>query len=170
MGVNYITDAVKAVIGATTDAVEATHPVEAGEVRRFHHATMDPAPRYWEPSSRYGGVVAPPAFPVHMFRRPPDAADPLEAMEQPDFDGVSRSFSGLPPVIVPLPRLVNGGYEYELFRYARVGERVMRRSLYKDIVQRDGRTGPMVLILIEETYTTESGELLLKSVNTQILR
>ncbi len=91
-------------------------------------------------------------------------------MDEPDFDGVSRSFNGLPKVNVPLPRLVNGGYEYELYRYARLGETVLRRSRYKDIVQRDGRTGPMVLIIIEEIYTTQAGELLLKATNTQILR
>ena len=174
MGVNYITDAVKAVIGAETERVEATHPIEASEVRRFHHATMDPAPRYWDTdwaeASRYGGVVAPPAFPTHAFRRKPDSPDPLDAMDEPDFDGVSRSFNGLPAVNVPLPRLVNGGYEYELFRYAQPGETVFRRSRYKDIVQRDGRTGPMVLIIIEETYTNAAGDLLLKATNTQILR
>lgn len=174
MSTNYITGEVKAVIGAETTLVEATHPVEAGEVRRFHHATMDPAQRYWDAAwtaaSRYEGVVAPPAFPTHMFRRPPDTPDPLEQMEEPDFDGVSRSFNGLPAVNVPLPRLVNGGYEYEFFRYARAGERVFRKSRYKDIVQREGRTGPMVLVVIEEIYTTETGALLLRATNTQILR
>ncbi len=174
MSINYITDEVRAVIGAETERVEATHPVEASEVRRFHHATIDPSPRYWDAEwaagSRYGGVVAPPAFPTHAFRRKPDSPDPLDAMDEPDFDGVSRSFNGLPKVNVPLPRLVNGGYEYELYRYARLGETVFRKSRYKDITQREGRTGPMVLIIIEEIYTTEAGELLLKSTNTQILR
>ncbi|MEJ1974753.1 MAG: MaoC family dehydratase N-terminal domain-containing protein [Acetobacteraceae bacterium] len=79
MSVNYITDDVKAVIGAETELVVATHPVEASEVRRFHHATMDAARRYWDAdwaaASRYGGVVAPPAFPTHAFRRKPDSPD-----------------------------------------------------------------------------------------------
>ncbi len=174
MSINYITDEVRAVIGAETERVEATHPVEASEVRRFHQATMDQAPRYWDAEwaagSRYGAVVAPPAFATHAFRRKPDSPDPLDAMDEPDFDGVSRSFNGLPKVNVPLPRLVNGGYEYELYRYARLGEKVFRKSRYKDITQREGRTGPMVLVIIEEIYTTEAGEMLLKSTNTQILR
>ena len=45
MSVNYITDEVKAVIGAESEPMEAYHPVEPSEVRRFHHATMDPARR-----------------------------------------------------------------------------------------------------------------------------
>jgi len=62
MSVNYITDKVKAVIGAESKPVEAYHAVEPSEVRRFHHATMDPARRYWDgewaKQSRYGGLVA----------------------------------------------------------------------------------------------------------------
>lgn len=174
MSDEYITDKVKAIIGAQTDWVESTHPVERSEVRRFHHATMDHAPRYWDEEwaaqSRYGGLVAPPGFPVHAFRRPAHEPDPLDEMNRPDFDGLSRSFSGLPAVDVALPRDLNGGYEYELFRYARVGEKVLRQARYKDIVQRDGRSGPMVFVIIEETYVNELGEKLLKVTNTQIMR
>ena len=66
-----------------------------------------------------------------------------------------RSFRGLPPVKVPLPRLLNGGYEYELFRYARIGERIYRSSTYLDIYQRDGRSGPMVFVIAADTFTTD---------------
>ena len=174
MRVDYITEKVTAIIGATTDWVESTHPVDASEVRRFHHATMDDARRYWDAewaaASRYGGLVAPPGYPVHAFRREAHSPDPLDEMNKPDFDGLSRSFSGLPAVEVALPRDLNGGYEYELFRYARVGEKVFRQARYKDIVQRDGRSGPMVFVIIEETYVNESGEKLLKVTNTQIMR
>src|SRR5271166_4791081 len=94
MPVNHITDEVKAVIGAHNGPVMAYHPVEASEVRRFHQAIMDPSPRYWDEAwaktSRYGGLVAPPAFPPLAFRRAPNDPDPLDHMEQPDFDGMVR--------------------------------------------------------------------------------
>ncbi len=175
MSVNYVTDKVKAAIGAESKPVEAFHPVEPSEVRRFHHATMDRAPRYWDRAwakkSRYGDLVAPPAFPVHAFRRPPDAPDPLDQMGDPDFDGRNRRLRpGLPELDIPLVRLLNGGYEYELYRYARHGERIFQKSRIKDIYQRDGKNGTMVFILIEDFYTNERGELLLKSTNTTILR
>lgn len=175
MAVDYITDEIRALIGRASPREEATHPVEASEVRRFHHATMDPARRYWDAAwareSRYGALVAPPAFPVHAFRRAADAPDPLAPDAEPDFGGMSRQLRpGLPPVDVPLDRLLNGGYEYEIVRYARVGERIFRRSRYRDIYQRDGKSGPMVFILVEETYTNEADELLLTTVNTIILR
>jgi hypothetical protein len=65
---------------------------------------------------------------------------------------------------------MNGGYEYEFFRYVRPGERIMLRSRYADIYQRNGRTGPIVFVVIEDSYETETGEKLLRSLNTIILR
>jgi hypothetical protein len=170
---DYITPAVKALIGAESPPVLACHPVEPSEVRRFHQAVMDHAPRYWDEqaAARYGGVVAPPGFPVHAHRRAEHEPDPLERMGRPGYDGVDRALRpGLPEVVVPLKRLMNGGYEYELFRYARPGERILLRSRYADIYQRNGRTGPIVFVLVEDSYETETGEKLLRSLATTILR
>jgi hypothetical protein len=170
---DYITPEVKALIGAVSPPQVACHPVEASEVRRFHQAVMDHAPRYWdeEAAARYGGVVAPIGYPVHAHRRAEDTPDPLENMDKPDYDGVDRRLRpGLPEVVVPLKRLMNGAYEYELFRYARPGERIILRSRYADIYQRNGRTGPIVFVVIEDSYETETGEKLLRSLNTMILR
>lgn len=170
---DYITPEVRALIGAEAPPLLAQHAVEASEIRRFHQALMDDAPRYWDAAAagRYGGPVAPPGFPVHAIRRVEDAPDPLDAMDQPDFDGVDRRLRpGLPAVQVPLKRLMNGGYEYELFRYARPGERIVVRSRYADIYQRNGRTGPIVFVVVEDIFATDRGELLLRSTNTTILR
>lgn len=170
---DYITPEIRALIGAEAPPVFASHPVEASEVRRFHQAVMDHAPRYWDApaATRYGGVVAPPGFPVHAHRRAEATPDPLDDMDKPDYDGVDRALRpGLPAVLMPLNRLMNGGYEYELFRYARPGERILLRSRYADIYQRNGRTGPIVFVVIEDSYETDTGERLLRSLNTMILR
>ncbi|HUZ65343.1 MAG TPA: MaoC family dehydratase N-terminal domain-containing protein [Acetobacteraceae bacterium] len=174
MRINYITTEVRAVIGAHNGPILACHPVEASEVRRFFQAVMDPAPRYhdeaWVQTSRYAGLVAPPAFPTHAHRRAPEQPDPLDYMSEPDFDGISRSFRGLPRVCVPLPRVLNGGYEYEFFRYARIGECIWRSSAYLDIFQRDGRNGPMVFVIVADTYTADGGVRLIDTLTTSILR
>jgi hypothetical protein len=170
---DYITPEVKALIGAEASPVEACLPVEGSEIRRFHQALVDDAPRHRDPAAaiRYGGTVAPTGFPVHAFRRPKADPDPLDAMEQPDHDGVDRRLRpGLPEVLVPLKRLMNGGYEYELYRHARPGERIVLRSRYADIYQRNGRTGPIVFAVIDGTYDTGRGEMLLRSINTMSLR
>ena len=171
--VDHLSPAVLALIGRESPPIAATHPVEAGEVRRFHHATMDPAPRYWDPAAarRFGGVVAPPGFPVHAVRRSPDSADPLDAEDLGGLGGYGQTLRpGLPPLPLRLQRLLNGGYEYEIFRYARVGERIVCRSRYKDIYQRDGRDGPLVFVVLEDIFTTADGDPLLTVTNTMILR
>ena len=137
---------------------------------------MDPARRYWDKAwagaSRYGGIVAPPAFPVHAFRRPSSSLeDPFANRADPDFDGSGRFMRpGLPKVPIPLAGILNGGYEYEILSYARLGERIRCRARYRDIVQKESSRGPMVLVIIEDEYATVDGRLLLRSVNTQIMR
>jgi len=173
---NYVTEEVRAIIGAQSPWSEATNAVEASEVRRFFQATVDHKPLYWDEEkarqSRYGGTIAPPAFAVHAFRRPPEeTADPLDVGLDPDFDGISRALRpGLPKIPVALPGVLNGGYEYELFSYARVGERIKCRSSYRDVYQREGKAGPIVFIVIEDEYATTDGRPLLKSLNTMIMR
>ncbi|MDA0338280.1 MAG: MaoC family dehydratase N-terminal domain-containing protein [Proteobacteria bacterium] len=170
---NYITADVKAMIGVETDVISSCDLVSESEIRRFFQAVMDPAPRYWDEdwarNSRYEGVVAPPAFPVHAFRRAPTMPDPLDNMEDPDFDGWDPP-PGLPPVPIPFVRMLNGGYDYTFYRYAKAGERLCLKSKYKDIYQRDGRSGPLIFVLVESKYFTDANIRLLDVVSTSIFR
>lgn len=176
MSVKYVTDEVKALIGAHAGPFLAYHPVEASEVRRFFQSIMDPNPRFWDEAwaarSRYGSIVAPPVFPVLAFRRPPTVPDRLDRFkDDPNYDArVSNDNRGLPPLNLPLNRGLNGGYEYELFRYAKVGERIYRSSTYLDVYQREGRSGTMVFILTADMYTTDGGVPLITSTTTSIMR
>jgi acyl dehydratase len=176
MAVDYITDEVRAIVGAQSPWVEACHPVEASEVRRFFQALMDPNPRFWDAEyatgTRYGAPVAPPAFAVHAFRRPADQLeDSLAAAGDPDFDGLSRSMRpGLPKIPLALSGILNGGYEYEFFSYPKLGDRIVCRSTYRDIFQKQGKAGEMVMVVIEDEYATADGRPLLKSLNTMIMR
>lgn len=173
---DYITSEVRAIIGARSDWVDATEPVQSSEVRRFAHGVMDTNPLFHDAGhaaqSRYGAPIAPLAFAVHAFRRSADQADdPLTEAGDADYDGLSRAFRpGLPDVPVPLPSVLNGGYQYEFFSYARCGERIRCRSSYRDIHQKAGRAGPMVMVVIADEYATEDGRPLLNSLNTMIMR
>ncbi|MBZ8134788.1 MaoC family dehydratase N-terminal domain-containing protein [Afifella sp. IM 167] len=159
----------KPLMGAGAPEVEATHPVEASEVRRFIQASMDDPARYCDEDGTLR--FAPPAFPMHMFRRGLDEADPLEAMTDAGFDGLRRSFRpGLPAIDFPFSRLLNGGYAYSFFRLVRIGERVRRASSYRDIYHREGRSGGSLFLLIADAYATADGEPLLETVETVIMR
>ncbi|SFK60842.1 FAS1-like dehydratase domain-containing protein [Falsiroseomonas stagni] len=153
---DLVTEAARALVGVQSDWVEATHPVEASELRRFMHAMMDPnarhRPGYTGP--RHDMPVAPLGFPVHAYRRAAaDDWDPIEGHGDPEFDGESRLMRPhLPRMPVKLRGVLNGGYDYEFFSHARLGERIFCRSAYRDVKQRQGRSGPMVIVTIDDEF------------------
>jgi hypothetical protein len=172
---DLVTDAARALIGVRSDWVEATHPVEPSELRRFVHATMDTHPRSRPDveGGRYGGPVAPLAFAVHAYRRPAsDPVDPLEGRGDPEFDGETRVLRPhLPRMPIPLSGVLNGGYEYEFLSHARVGESIWCRSTYRDVRQRQGRSGPMVIVTIDDEFAAgEERRPLLRSTTNLIIR
>lgn len=166
----------KRYIGVRSDWEDACDVVEAGAVRRFAQAIMDEDNAYGSPGDeRYGGPVAPPLYPMMMFRRRLGTPDPLqENASDPDFDGVGQNSSvtrGLPE-IEPLAgyALLNGGSEIELFRYARHGEAVRMRSRYADITEKETSKGPIFLVVTEAEFATPTGEILMRARRTIIRR
>jgi len=176
MRMSIIPEGAKAYIGLTTERQFGTEAVEAGAVRRFAQAIMDEDPAYWdagEASARFGGPVAPPLFPANMFRRPFDTPDPFaEHADNPDFDGAGASgMQGLPEIVQFRGfNVLNGGSEVEFFRYARLGEQVVVRSTYEDIVEKQTSKGPMILIYVVSEFSTGEGELLMRIRRTSIRR
>lgn len=164
----------RALVGVWGETVVACDAVEPGAVRRFAQAIMDDDPAYAADGPgdrRAGGPVAPPLFPNHMLRRPFGTADVVQARaDDPDFDGVVPA-PGLPP-IEALARwpVVNGGSEFELFRYARHGETVAVRQRYAEIAEKRSATGTLVVVVVESEMRTAAGELLLRARRTLLRR
>jgi hydroxyacyl-ACP dehydratase HTD2-like protein with hotdog domain len=139
---------------------------------------MDNDPAYWDEAAaemtKFGGLVAPPLYPVHAFRRPPGTPDPLDAVgADHDADGTQGSMGvgfGLPPVEMPYRRLLNGGNEIEFCRALRVGERVVAQPRYVEVTLKQGKSGNLLLVVVETRFTTEGGELLLVNKQTLIWR
>lgn len=163
-------------VGMETGFEVAFDPVERGAVRRFVQATMNEDPIFWadtEVNRAYGGPVAPPLYPAHIFRRHPGTDDPLaQAVANPDFDGLSlNALQGL-PAIEPLKdyTLLNGGIEVEFFRYARHGESVKSKSRYVSITEKATSKGPLIIVVLEAEYRTADDELLLKIRRSQLRR
>ena len=177
MADTYITPEIKALIGLEGEPQTCCEPVERSEVRRFAQAVMDDDPIFWNDAyvtqTRYGGVVAPPLFPLFAHRRPPGSPDPLAtAVTDPDFDGfIGLLTTGLPPVHLPLlPRLLNGGNEVEFYQLPTLGDRITACAKYLDIYEKTGRSGTMVFIVVETRYTNQDDELLMISRVTLIRR
>lgn len=169
-----ITDEVKACIGVWSDTEVACDPVEQGAVRRFAQAIMDDDPDYGPDAAadgRYGGPVAPPLFPNHMLRPAFGTPDAVQAnARNADYDGAVAA-RGL-PAIAPLAHLpvLNGGSEFEFFRYARFGETVTLRQRYAEIYEKDSSKGRMILVVIESDIRTGDGEPLLRARRTLLRR
>ena len=77
-GKTFLTEEVKAVIGATADRVEASlWGVEKEGLRRFTQAIMDPDPRYWDEdfakTTKFGKIVTPPIYCTYLDRKTPPA-------------------------------------------------------------------------------------------------
>lgn len=172
-----LADSLKQYIGLQSETSIACDTVEPGAVRRYAQAIMYEDPIFGAPTdnnARYGGSVAPPLFPTHMFRRAFGEPDPIQDnANNADFDGIvaATSSQGL-PALEPLAgyALLNGGSEIEFFRYARHGETIKLTSRYADITEKETSKGPIVLVVTESEYRNSEGDLLIRTRRTQIRR
>jgi acyl dehydratase len=172
-----LSESLKNYIGIQSEADVACDVVERGAVRRYAQAIMNEDPIFSEDcpnNARYGGPVAPPLFPTHLFRRPFGAPDPIQNNARNlEFDGIvaAPTSQGLPE-IEPLRgyALLNGGSEIEFFRYARHGDTIRVRSRYADITEKQTSKGPIVLVVTESEYHNQHGDLLIRTRRTSIRR
>ena len=161
---SLITDEIRSWIGHEVPAW--TIEVTRREVARFAVATDDLNPLYLDEEkakhSRYGGLIAPPLFYMAPLTEPVPETE-LRA------DGLP--FEGKFPVPpTPLPRLMDGGTEVEFFQPIRVGDVLTGRSKITDIYQKDGRSGPLIFVQRETTFTNQNGKLVLIEKGATILR
>jgi acyl dehydratase len=180
-----LTDAVKAVIGATGERIEASLPwgIEREGLRVFTQAIMDPDPRYWDDEfarkTKYGGIITPPIYCTYLGRRArPGSEDPITRAfaENPNSDGIggvrsSEQRGGLPSIPTPLKRILNAGNEIELRQYPKLGDRIFSQARYSDIRERVGKDGSrMLIVTTETTYTNQNNEVLCILRASQIRR
>ena len=170
-----ITPELRALVGVEGPVRTAPSPLGRDALRRFVQAAMEIDPIHWDDAAAraqgHDGVVAPPLYPLHAFPRPDGSPDPLAALdEDPEWDGIELVEDGLPPLDVPLPRLLNGGVAAEVFALARIGDVISARSRYAELTERAGRSGPMVLVVVETDYRDQTGRMLLRTRTTMIAR
>ena len=146
--------------------------VEKGAIKRFADAVDDANPVYWDEeyarNSRYGSLIAPPGFfgwPAKLprgaiFQRPTDVSDAAE----------SRGELGLALAKAGYPRGLDGGIEYEFFCPVCAGDILTVKSVIKEIVEREGKTGNMAFLIVETTYHNQNGALVAIARATTIQR
>jgi len=174
---SFLTDEVRALIGAETEWSAYSEPISHSEVRRFVHAIMDDNPLYHDEAfargTKYGEVVCPPLYASFAFRRAHGTPDPLDRLKTDrDWDalGGGAHRQSLPRVPHGFQRMVNGGSEIELHKRIRPGKRVRTKVRYHDIRERIGKTGPMAIVITETLFQDEDGDVVARARQTAIFR
>ncbi len=138
----------------------APEEVSSASIRKFASAIGDPNPVYHDQDyalkTKYQGIVAPPTF----------------VCETMQYLGGDLDESGTPArrPRIPLGMEIRGGNEYELFQPLRPQDVLTVRWRIADIRERDGRTGKLLFLVSEITYTNQRQEKLAVNRETSIFR
>jgi 3-methylfumaryl-CoA hydratase len=126
-------------IGRTESQIDEVNPVPVAALS----ATLDrdvPFPRVGDP--------LPPLWHWLYFL-------PVQRQSEIEPDGLTKRGGFLPPV--PLPRLMYAGNRQEFKRTLRIGDRISRTSSIADVISKEGRSGPLVFVLVRHEIHTNEG-------------
>jgi len=133
------------------ESAPVSYEVEKGAIRKFAEAIGDEDAIYYDENAAkaagFKTIVAPPTF-LCTFR----------ARELPDLK-------------IAFGRVrLNGGNEYEYIQPLYAGDTITLIAKYADVAERTGRTGKMVFVFTDLTFTNQHGEVVAKGRNTGIMR
>lgn len=124
--------------------------IDAGSIRYFADAIMDPDPRYRPDGTRGEGPPAPLLAPATFF----GSATGLRDVPAGD----ARAMSALN---LPLPQgwpTLATGDEFEFVHPVRAGMTLIAREQLVDAYEKLGRSGRLLFYTIEKSFTTSEGE------------
>ena len=127
--------------------------VEKGHIRRHAEAVGDPNPLWRDEAyarkTRHGGIIAPPLFLIDVGLV--NLVDRLVEM-------------------TPEKANINGGTELDFYGPMKAGDTITTVAKLADVKEKVGKSGSMIFLLIEVTYTNQEGELVARCRNTFIRR
>lgn len=133
------------------------------DIKRFAQAIGETNPLHYDEEyakrTRYGGVVAPPLF--------------CQALTYDDVPPNELSADGAPPEInlpIPAQRAVGGSSEYTIARLVRAGETITVVSQLQDVYTKQGRSGPLYMIVVKTDFLDQQGCLVASETATYIKR
>jgi acyl dehydratase len=158
----HVSDAAKNLVGQETH-VQTFEPVTLRHIKEYMAGTGDWNPLHWDDeaaaASRHGRVVAP----ALMFQAVCREIVP-ESTLLPDGQHRDLGVEGI------AGRTVLAGQEIELGKPLHVGDVVTLRERLLGIEEKEGRSGPLVIVTTEETYTSEPDVFVARTVTTRIFR
>jgi acyl dehydratase len=133
------------------ESAPISYDVEKGAIRKFVEAIGDDDPIYYDENAAQAAgfktIPAPPTF-LCTFRT-----------------------QALPDLKIQFGRVrLNGGNEYEYHQPIYAGDTITVVAKYGDVTERTGRSGSMVFITTELTFTNQHGAVVATGRNTGIMR
>ena len=140
--------------------------VTATDIARFAHATGETNPIHFDREAAmaagYADVVAPTLFP-YVVRMHASALVPSDQLE---LDGSPTA--DVPPL--PTRRAMAGETSVVLGERVVAGDVITVEKRLADMYEKEGRSGPLVFVEMEFTFTNQRGELVAKENFTRIYR
>lgn len=140
--------------------------VDRVSIARYAHAIGETDPIHFQPEAAqaagYDDVVAPPLFPyvIRMHGAHLVPRDELEA------DGSAGG--DVPPVATT--RAMAGETDIEFGTPVVAGDEVVVSKRIADMFEKEGRSGPMVFVTMEFTFTNQRNEMVARERFTRIYR
>jgi len=128
--------------------------INRSDIIKYSIATEQRAEKYRK------GDVAPPLFFFGALR-------PVVPMDELGPDGLS-----IDPFVpeLPLKRTMAGGTKTKYYRDVHPGDVLIATRSLKDIIEKQGSTGPLIFLVYEQRIETEDGELVMEEEQTRIVR
>ena len=132
------------------------YEVEKGKIRELAEALEDPNPLYRDEkvarSTKYGGLIGSPTF--------------LTCFRSPDWSMLDL----IKDLKADIGKLLHGEQEYEYFRPIRPGDKLTCKVKIKDIYTKEGKAGPMDMVVTETDYVNDKGELAARARAVLVIR
>ena len=134
--------------------------VEKGAIKRYADAVEDYNPLYFDEeyarNSKYGAIITPPGFFGWAVKPGPKGGliqkGIVDEMQQAGYF------------------IMDGGCEFEFYRPIRAGDILVGQMKIAEMTEKEGRTGQMLFVITELTYTNQNGQLAAKRRQTLIGR
>lgn len=162
MSYKLLNEEALAEIGTVTR--ERSGLVTAYDIAKFCSGILEESPEHFDEAAAralgYPGIIAPPTFAYATTRPAPPRSAYLA-------DG---QYGFVAPAGLQHLQTMLGGQDWTLHRPAVVGDVLEERRTVLSMDEREGKTGPMVLVRSEQAFVTPDGEPVETLVSTLILR
>jgi acyl dehydratase len=133
-----------------TESSPVANEVEKGAIRKFAEAIGDSNPLYYDEAyaaaTAYGRIIAPPTF-SRTFR-----SDPIPGLK------------------LPAQGLVHGEQEFTYNKPIFAGDVIAVKNRLVDVYEKEGRSGKMIFVVMEQIGTNQHGEEVYRSSSSVIIR